>query len=1052
MLGAAALGVMAVFSPAWAAELTLTREGRPAATIVLAAEPTKAAQFAAHELQYHIKLITGAELPIRADDAPADAVRILVGESAATRALGLTSESFLPEEYLIRFLPDALVLIGRDKDDRGRVVYDDSDYEAFRTWPDFFEDHATCFAVYDFLERFCGVRWYFPHEFGTVYPVRPTLTVSGEEIRRRPTFIYRQPSYGLGMSEWFDREIGLWPTDSDEAKAIDGEAFEQTHRRWPDRWPYIHAKRAAVRLYMHRLRMGGQRYAANHSFYGYYDRFWEPNPERPELFEARHPDWFAQGYEGKPPQMCYTNPDFIAQVIQDARDYFDGKGTKPGAVAFGDFFALVPMDNGAYCKCPRCQAKFNQAEATNPHFSNGRWSDYIFGFVNEVAREIRKTHPDKYLAALAYADYAYYPANIRLEPNIAVQLCLHVRNWWSPIMEANDRRIFESWVTKEKGRPIYLWLYYTFPQEIATGGGWHCFPGFFAHTAARQLAEFAQAGIKGIFCNGMPTDFDAYLVMRLFDDPTLNVDAVMDEFFTLYYGAAAQPMKRLYLAIEDAFSNPANYPDYVRTRPGHYHQTEELAWGYVGTEARMKLFADLMEQAEAAAQTDVERKRVRLFRREVWDYMVAGRRAYLEKMKAWAGSPPERMVLAISGPRPDGVLGKVNWRDTTALVGFKQHTGEPTRRKVVARAAHDGEWLYLRLSDKGAMSLTADDGWRVILAAQRGAPYRELIVGGARRTVAVAHDEAGNAGDWDSGAVVHSAFSPATGWDVTIALPLERLLPGGVWPGGSFFANIVRKGDEGGDEPMWAPTLDSPDDLSRLGKLTLEPLERAASAQAAVDEASLRRGLVGHWTFDEDSGDAALDVSGNGLHGKLDAGLQRVAGVRGGGLRFPGQQCVTVGNQPAVNLTGPLTLMAWVKPTGDVWYPAIMGKGYEANGAYSLHIRRDWSLWFELDDPDGKRWFYNPTDLTLEPGVWQHVAATYDGHTMRVYINGHEVGQGREGPAAIRQTAEPLRLGWLGSYGFFEGEMDEAAVYSRALSANEIRAEYLAGARLLMEP
>ncbi len=40
----------------------------------------------------------------------------------------------------------------------------------------------------------------------------------------------------------------------------------------------------------------------------------------PTLFEGRHADWFAQGYEGTPPQMCYTNPGLIQQVAQDARD------------------------------------------------------------------------------------------------------------------------------------------------------------------------------------------------------------------------------------------------------------------------------------------------------------------------------------------------------------------------------------------------------------------------------------------------------------------------------------------------------------------------------------------------------------------------------------------------------------------------------------------------------------------------------------------------------------------------------------------------------------
>ena len=133
-------------------------------------------------------------------------------------------------------------------------------------------------------------------------------------------------------------------------------------------------------------------------------------------------------------------------------------------------------------------------------------------------------------------------------------------------------------------------------------------------------------------------------------------------------------------------------------------------------------------------------------------------------------------------------------------------------------------------------------------------------------------------------------------------------------------------------------------------------------------------------------------------------------------------QCVDLGNDQAVNLAGPFSLEAWVKyePT-DVWYPAILGKGYEQSGAYSLHVRPGFTLWFEIDAEDGTRHHYNPTDLTLVPDTWNHVAATYDGAVMRVYINGLETGTGLETKTTIRKTTEPLRIGWLGSYGYLNG-------------------------------
>ena len=86
-----------------AGEFVLVRDGQPAACIVVAKEPTRAASFAARELQYHLKKITDAELPIITDQTPTNAVCIFVGDSKATLAKGLKSTDFQSQEYLIRF-------------------------------------------------------------------------------------------------------------------------------------------------------------------------------------------------------------------------------------------------------------------------------------------------------------------------------------------------------------------------------------------------------------------------------------------------------------------------------------------------------------------------------------------------------------------------------------------------------------------------------------------------------------------------------------------------------------------------------------------------------------------------------------------------------------------------------------------------------------------------------------------------------------------------------------------------------------------------------------
>ena len=67
------------------------------------------------ELQYHIEKITGVRLPVKTDSQDISGNRILVGESSATKKLGLKADNFPSQEYLIRFLPETIVLIGYDE-------------------------------------------------------------------------------------------------------------------------------------------------------------------------------------------------------------------------------------------------------------------------------------------------------------------------------------------------------------------------------------------------------------------------------------------------------------------------------------------------------------------------------------------------------------------------------------------------------------------------------------------------------------------------------------------------------------------------------------------------------------------------------------------------------------------------------------------------------------------------------------------------------------------------------------------------------------------------
>ena len=619
------LGVLGMEAASMAVEHTLAVDGQPRATIVIARNPTPSARLASLELRHHIARISGAVLPIVLDSEKVGGPCLYVGESDATRVIGLDAAGLKPQEYLIRFIPQGIVILGRDwrdtpknRAEAGRGTNWETPLAGWRQvidysaatgessgkdrieLPGLFDEQGTCYAAYDFLERFCGVRWYGPTELNIVTPSKPTFAVQGDEVRRAPAFAYRDgigAGYPIVIAQWND------PT--------------------PDQ----------RNLYWRRLRVGGEKWAGNHSFRSFQDRFLRKNPDHPELFEKERPDFFGQGTKGGPNerQLCYTNPDLVAQVAQDARDFFDGKGLKGSQVAMGDYFALIPLDNNRWCKCARCQAvlKRDRYNRKGRFFGNGTATHYWFGFVNAVAKEVAKTHPGKYISTLAYDVYSIAPEDFTLEPNVAVAPCLQTRNYWAPRIKSHEHAFYEKWVAQD--RPIHVWNYYNFPEEWTLDGKWRCFPGFSAHMLAEEIKMYHHDHVRGVFLCGIGEQVDYYLTMKLYDDPTRNVDELLREFFTSYFGAAGEPMARFYSLIETTYSSPENYPEEVRTQNAQYHQNERIAWEFLGTEPRMTALGLLIAEAEKRAANDLERKRVQTWKKGVWDYMVKGRADYYGK-------------------------------------------------------------------------------------------------------------------------------------------------------------------------------------------------------------------------------------------------------------------------------------------------------------------------------------------------------------------------------------------------------------------------------------
>jgi hypothetical protein len=202
---------------------------------------------------------------------------------------------------------------------------------------------------------------------------------------------------------------------------------------------------------------------------------------------------------------------------------------------------------------------------------------------------------------------------------------------------------------------------------------------------------------------------------------------------------------------------------------------------------------------------------------------------------------------------------------------------------------------------------------------------------------------------------------------------------------------------------------------------------------------AVKPNLVAAYGFEESTGLQAIDASGFGNHGTI-SGARRVATTQFGNvLEFNGSNnWVTVNGSASLDLATGMTLEAWVYLTGWNGWGTVVMKEQTGGFAYSLYANADADLPSTAVAVGG---YYG--DLTVEPQVpantWTHLAATYDGSTQKLYVNGVLAGS-RQQTGAITLSSGALRIGGNAVWGneYFTGYIDEVRVYNRALTQAEI--------------
>ena len=238
-----------------------------------------------------------------------------------------------------------------------------------------------------------------------------------------------------------------------------------------------------------------------------------------------------------------------------------------------------------------------------------------------------------------------------------------------------------------------------------------------------------------------------------------------------------------------------------------------------------------------------------------------------------------------------------------------------------------------------------------------------------------------------------------------------------------------------------------------MGAAQTPPL--AVPARAGTSALPVSEGLVLYYNFDKAPQDGIVhDESGNGNDGRVVKAQWTPQGRQGGALVFsPQSNYVRVANCDMLN-PSKITLAAWVKTSrADHFFRRIFEKSYRKG--FALSVAGDWEGWKPSTRNRGRVAFEVggkgfESDFPISDGQWHHVAATYDGFAARIFIDGQPQKRAPQWSVAFPRNDFPLQLGGFvdpdlahdDPSASFDGAMDEAMVFNRALSAEEIGSLY----------
>jgi len=555
----------------------IVRNGKPMATVMCADGGSERLKRAIGILRDCIAESSGARLDLSAT-APETGNVIYVGSGPWVEAFKVDQKGLDDDGFEILF-PDA----------RSVLILGPTDW-------------GTEFGIYEFLERYVGVRWLIPGREGTHIPQQKAIKVPTVDVRQEPAFFERSWS-------------GFTNNNRDQV------AWMRT-ARMP--WRY-------------------NRVSFHHSL---------QNLLPVATYGKTHPEFYPliDGKRWRPGdgvwQPCFSAPGSAEEAARTIIKRFDGNPLIRTA-------SLGINDGGSssWCQCEACRAQYSGKDNS---LGVPDYSDIYYAWCNKVIEIVLKKYPEALFGCLAYNNVFDPPSRVKVHPRLIPYICMDRMQWADPKRREHGHAFHQRW---HKQCPTLGWYDYIYGKQYKL-------PRVYFHQMADNLRYALQNGVRAFYAEAYPPNDPnwgegpkLYVTSRLLWNPDIDVDALLRDWYVSFAGKdAADDLAKYYQHWEDFWTQRVLKTRWFGDRDSPDYKKKQIldfyASGYLDivTLQEMAQCRRWLESALAKAKTKPQKARVQFLLNafERYEDAVLYYAANMSKR-----SPEEELASFLQGDIPE---------------------------------------------------------------------------------------------------------------------------------------------------------------------------------------------------------------------------------------------------------------------------------------------------------------------------------------------------------------------------------------------------------------